>query len=154
LSPLDVGTRHEVTVFDGCLRDIKYLDFGTLSALLICMRIKNSNQRDIVHITPCNTTCPDHLAKVVAEMATLGAPVVRIMQVDGSDWQAVEGSHRLAACVQLGLEPVLVAVDMDASAEGHDFDDLSQDCTWGDLVEYMRDSYGTRLLATHTYFLS
>jgi hypothetical protein len=130
------------------------LRVGMDCGLSIDMRIKNSKQREMVHITPCNTACPDHLAKVVTEMVAMGAPIIRIVQVDGADWQAVDGSHRLAAAAQLGIEPVLVAVDRDDSAEGHDFDDLPRDCTWGALVDYMRDSYVTNLPRAHTYFLS
>jgi hypothetical protein len=67
---LDVGTRHEVTVFDGCLRDIKYLDFGTLSALLICMRIpKMSNFDYIIVRMPPNGTQPQYRVRLIDQVS-------------------------------------------------------------------------------------
>lgn len=46
------------------------------------------------------------LAEVVAQMQALGAPTIRVVNC-GDYYMALEGSHRLAAAAELGLEPVL-----------------------------------------------
>lgn len=54
----------------------------------------------------------DKLAQVIAEMRTLGAPTIEVVEC-GDYFQALEGSHRLAAAAQLGLEPVLTVHEQD-----------------------------------------
>ena len=51
-----------------------------------------------------NHTTANHLAAVTAEMETLGAPTIRVVDC-GDHYIALEGSHRLAAAHALGLEP-------------------------------------------------
>ena len=52
---------------------------------------------------------PAHLERVIGEMRTRGAPVLRAY-FDGEVWHAREGTHRLRAAKALGLTPVLVPV--------------------------------------------
>lgn len=54
----------------------------------------------------------DHLAEVVAEMRRLGAPTIRVVDC-GDHYQALEGSHRLAAAAELGLVPNLDVLEQD-----------------------------------------
>jgi hypothetical protein len=67
----------------------------------------------------------DKLAEVVAEMRSLGAPKIRV--VDCGDYlMALEGTHRLAACAALGLAPELdvLAQDEMVAADSLDWQDL------------------------------
>lgn len=48
-----------------------------------------------------------HLACVVTEMLTLGAPTIEVVDCGGY-YLALEGSHRLPAAAMLGLAPVFV----------------------------------------------
>lgn len=54
---------------------------------------------------------PDHLARVMADMARLGPPVLRASwDEEAGIWHAQEGTHRLRAAKALGLVPVMVPV--------------------------------------------
>ncbi len=56
-----------------------------------------------------------HLAEVKADMATMGAPVIRAIWMDDYDmWAALEGCHRIRAAKELGFVPVIDPVDYDA----------------------------------------
>ncbi len=68
---------------------------------------------------------PNHLAEVIEEMRTLGAPRIRAWW-NGDAWIALEGSHRLAAAHTLGLTPKIEAMDEDDEIE-HDFHDIDGD---------------------------
>ncbi len=50
---------------------------------------------------------PSHLAHVIGVMQRLGPPVIRAY-FDGEMWHAREGTHRLRACLVLGIAPRLV----------------------------------------------
>jgi len=64
---------------------------------------------------------PDHLTKVIAEMETMGAPTIEV--VDCSDYyMALEGSHRLAAAHALGLKPILTIHGQDDVIDITQFD--------------------------------
>ena len=64
----------------------------------------------------------EHLAEVRGAMATLGAPTIRAIWMDGYDmWAALEGCHRIRAAEQLGLVPVIEPIDYD--------DVCDMDCT-------------------------
>ena len=52
----------------------------------------------------------NHLARVTSEMKTLGTPTVRAIW-DGEVYYAVEGTHRLMAAYNLGLEPIIEHVE-------------------------------------------
>lgn len=55
---------------------------------------------------------PDRLPTIVEEMRVLGRPQIRVVDC-GDYYMAIEGSHRLAACAQLGIAPELVVLDQD-----------------------------------------
>lgn len=53
-----------------------------------------------------------HLGVVKAEMATMGAPVVKAVWVEAANrWVALEGCHRLRAAHALGLVPEIEEVE-------------------------------------------
>jgi hypothetical protein len=54
----------------------------------------------------------DKLAQVIGEMRQLGAPTIEVVEC-GDYYQALEGSHRLAAAAALGLAPNLVVHEQD-----------------------------------------
>lgn len=45
----------------------------------------------------------DRLFEVTAEMKELGSPSIRVVNVDNEYWQAIEGTHRLAAACALNI---------------------------------------------------
>jgi hypothetical protein len=63
----------------------------------------------------------ERLEQVKAEMATLGAPTIRVVDC-GDYYMALEGSHRLAAAAALGLTPEFVVFDQDAELDITQFD--------------------------------
>ena len=49
-----------------------------------------------------------HLADVITEMKTLGAPEIKAVHMPGYDaYVAIEGCHRIRAAAALGLTPVI-----------------------------------------------
>jgi hypothetical protein len=78
----------------------------------------------------------EHLRLVMSQMQTLGAPQIRAWY-SGDAWYAIEGSHRLAAAHELGLEPEIIEVEYDAEISDHDFEDLETPCTVADVIEYL-----------------
>lgn len=52
---------------------------------------------------------PGHLRDVIEDMRELGAPTIRCVDWRG-EYYALEGSHRLRAAFELGLEPFLEIV--------------------------------------------
>lgn len=48
----------------------------------------------------------EKLRSIIVEMQTLGAPTIEVVDC-GDYYQALEGSHRLAAAHALGFEPLL-----------------------------------------------
>jgi hypothetical protein len=59
-----------------------------------------------------NTIDKKHLEAVKAQMLKDGAPVIRV--VDCTDYyQAIEGSHRLTAAYELGIDPKFIVLDQD-----------------------------------------
>lgn len=83
-----------------------------------------------------NAPINSHLDMVVAEMALLGAPVVRAVNC-GDFWAAIEGSHRIAAAHKLGLPVFVREVGEDTVIEDHDIEDLAASCTVATIMEYM-----------------
>lgn len=54
----------------------------------------------------------DKLEAVKAEMATLGAPVIKAVWMECfAHWAALEGCHRIRAAMELGLVPVINEVE-------------------------------------------
>lgn len=63
----------------------------------------------------------DKLASVIAEMRILGAPTIEVVDC-GDYYQALEGSHRLAAAAELGIEPILTVYAQDEVVDISNFD--------------------------------
>lgn len=63
----------------------------------------------------------DKLQAVIAEMLTLGAPTIEVVDC-GDYFQALEGSHRLAAAAELGIEPILTIHAQDEMLDISRFD--------------------------------
>jgi hypothetical protein len=78
----------------------------------------------------------DHLAAVVSEMQTLGAPVLRAAWSGGHGcWYALEGCHRLRAAHKLGLMPLIVEVDEDDEISEDTGYDLQDPMTAGEIID-------------------
>lgn len=75
------------------------------------------------------------LASVMAEMEAMGAPTIRVAQVDGDLHYALEGVHRLEAAARLGLTPTVIVLDDDDEIE-HDMDDCDSTVV-ADVLEYI-----------------
>jgi len=67
----------------------------------------------------------------------MGAPTIRAYY-DGECYQAIEGSHRLAAAYSLGLVPHIVEITIDDIVE-HDMDDVRGN-TVNDILTYLEMS--------------
>lgn len=63
----------------------------------------------------------EKLEEVMAEMETLGAPSIRVINC-GDYYMAMEGSHRLAAAHELGIDPELVIYEQDDEIDISGFD--------------------------------
>ena len=72
----------------------------------------------------------DKLSGVIAEMESLGAPTIEVVDC-GDHYMALEGSHRLAAAAALGIEPTLVVHEQDALIDISRFDWFDA-CNWAD----------------------
>ena len=66
-------------------------------------------------------TDEDRLAEVIADMRKLGAPTIEVVDC-GDYYQALEGSHRLAAAQALGLTPNLVIREQDEMIDVTSYD--------------------------------
>ena len=64
---------------------------------------------------------PAKLAAVKAEMATLGAPAIRVVDC-GDHYMALEGCHRLMAAAELWIIPVLTVLAQDDMVEADSLD--------------------------------
>jgi hypothetical protein len=81
----------------------------------------------------------EHLVEVVEAMRELGAPTIEV--VDCADfYQALEGSHRLAAAVELGLTPSFVVHAQDEMIDISRFD-------WSDEMSFDQTHYPAGELA-------
>lgn len=78
----------------------------------------------------------EKLNGVVAAMRNLGAPTIRVVDC-GDYYQAIEGTHRLAAAEQLGITPELDVIAADAIVDHHDIYDLPKMTTAAEIVEYL-----------------
>lgn len=91
-------------------------------------------------IITINTVDRDHLDEVKAEMLALGAPTIHAVQAPhlGEDvWVALEGSHRIVAAKELGLEVEIEEVEY-SDQDMRDFD--WNDDVDGETVESLVDS--------------
>ena len=74
-----------------------------------------------MRVTAIHGVDQEKLASVVAEMITLGAPTIRIVN-SCNGWLAIEGTHRLAAASKLGLEPNFIELADDELVDGETID--------------------------------
>lgn len=78
-----------------------------------------------------------HVERVMAEMAALGAPTVRVVDC-GDHYMALECTHRLEAAARLGIAPALVVLDqsdmVDADSLDIDILQAGQSYTAGELA--------------------
>lgn len=83
-----------------------------------------------------NKTDADKLSEVKSQMSVLGSPQIRAYWT-GDAWQAIEGSHRIAAAVELGLPVEIVEVGHDdvIPAGEHDYDGGYDEMTVAQLIE-------------------
>lgn len=72
------------------------------------------------------------LEAVKAEMQTLGAPVIRVVDC-GDYYMALEGCHRIAAAHDLGIDPELVVYAQDDDLDITVFDWFDS-ANWGGTV--------------------
>lgn len=75
-----------------------------------------------MRLIPLHKTDETHLAEVITQMETLGAPTLKAVYLDAYNaYMLLEGTHRLAAALALGLTPVIetVDVDLDDAVEVH-----------------------------------
>lgn len=79
-----------------------------------------------MRITALNIVDQDHLATVVEEMRTLGAPAIRAVETCHG-LVAIEGSHRLAAAALLCLKPHVEILAEDDIVEGASLNDIAGD---------------------------
>lgn len=84
-------------------------------------------------------------AEIVAKMRHRGSPALRVVDM-GDSYQAIEGSHRLAAAAELALPVRLIIVN--GKRVSHDFEDLPARCKAEVIVDYV-----TRDLDRPSYFL-
>jgi len=71
-----------------------------------------------------------HLAHVVSEMRTMGAPVIRAVWMECyGHWAAIEGCHRIRASAELGLTPIIDEVDYsdDMATDEHTIAQIADD---------------------------
>lgn len=85
----------------------------------------------------------DKLEAVKAEMETLGAPTIRVVNC-GDYLMALEGSHRLAAAYKLGIEPEFVVLEQDDALNIADFD-------WFDSANWGGEVYSAGEVAGELY---
>ena len=74
----------------------------------------------------------DKLDRVIAEMRTMGAPTIKVVDC-GDHYMALEGSHRLAAAHALDLTPELEILEQDDEIEITGFD-WYEACNWAETV--------------------
>ena len=87
----------------------------------------------------------NHLADVIAEMETMGAPVLRATWSEGYGcWFALEGCHRLRAAQALGLMPLIVEVDAESEVSDDAGYDLQDGSTAGALID--RNSHNVEIV--------
>lgn len=84
-----------------------------------------------------------HLASVIAEMEALGAPVIKAVRMEAHDaWVALEGSHRIRAAHELGLDPQIEEVEWSDTVTTDEVVPGSFDDTW--TIEQICDDAYTR----------
>ena len=89
-----------------------------------------------------NPADQEHLAEVIDDMRTLGAPIVHAVDC-GEYYVALEGSHRVTAARSLGLVPTIVAIDYEDTRRVADIvgDQWEDDDTVSEAVDSMLGLY-------------
>lgn len=81
-----------------------------------------------MQIITLNITAAPHLAGVIEQMKTLGAPkIAAIYSECHGAWVALEGSHRTEAAKILGLTPEIIEYEYDGEAMLSEYVDLDAD---------------------------
>lgn len=85
----------------------------------------------------------DHLAAVIKDMETLGAPTIKAVRMEAFDaWVALEGSHRIRAAFELGLEPQIEEIEWSDTVTTDEVVPGSYDDNW--TIEQICDDAHTR----------
>lgn len=94
---------------------------------------------------------PVKLAHVVEQMRSLGMPTIRACWA-GDHWEAIEGSHRLAAAAALNLPVTIVEVRYDDTIEAgsHDYNGYTDASDGSALVSEILDAYYSRPEAAYS----
>jgi hypothetical protein len=79
-----------------------------------------------MYIYTVHKICDGKLEAVLAEMAVLGSPKIRVVDC-GDYYQSLEGSHRIAAAHKLGIDLDLVVLNQEDLV-------LSDSLDWQDLT--------------------
>ena len=86
-----------------------------------------------------NKTDPKQLAAVEEKMKALGPPEIRAFW-DGEKYIALEGSHRIQAAKNLGLEPIPIEMVPKSWLTNHDLYDLPPKTSTARALNYLADS--------------
>lgn len=85
----------------------------------------------------------DHLAAVIKQMQSLGAPTIKAVRMDvHGAWVALEGSHRIRAAFELGLEPHIEDIEWSDTITTDEVVPGSFEDTW--TIEQVCDDAHTR----------
>lgn len=85
----------------------------------------------------------DHLAEVIKEMQSLGAPTIKAVRMEAyGAWVALEGSHRIRAAYELGLEPRIEEIEWSDTVTTDEVVPGSYDDTW--TIEQVCDDASAR----------
>ncbi len=79
----------------------------------------------------------DHLANVIEEMKSLGAPTIKAVWAECyGAWCALEGCHRIRAAKELGLVPVIEEIEYreEETVAGVGCQ-IKEDCTIAEVVD-------------------
>lgn len=57
-------------------------------------------------------------------MGEIGAPIIKCFKLSSNTYYALEGSHRVTAAKELGLEPILDVISEVAESDHEDCDEI------------------------------
>lgn len=83
-----------------------------------------------VKLTVPNPVEPDRYAAVLEAMRGIGSPNLRAVRVGPDAWCCIEGSHRVAAALELGLPIHIIEISPDTLITEHDAGDVQPDGSW------------------------
>jgi len=91
-----------------------------------------------------------HYISVRETMRKRGAPTIRAVWNEGwGCWIAIEGSHRLAAACELGLEPVIKDISKQKRVR-HDLQDYPSPCALSRLESWLTNAYRVNNVPQYT----